>query len=433
MKTLMSSVLCWLISVQAIAQGDSLADPHKLAAPSSLSSFLMDLERIRSKSFAIQAEQERRDSVSANAFAKSMFWTPSLSVGVGRSKLNSPTQPSSSYDYDYWRSDATWNLFRGGGDLDQKRAADLQERAAELKLKDETLKLELKASSVVFHQLYLKEVIHTTQNLVKLREESHRIVSEKFQQGRVPLQEVTKSEVDRSQQRTRLRSLESERLQNQAQWKALLNEGLTTGAWPLTSHQKLSLEIILERGELTPAVKSLESLSLASERLWRSARSGHWPSLDLTASYQESPLKERGAQAFSQQVTAGLQLTLPLWSQYETSNRVAQAYAEHVAARSRFQETQREEEAQREVLSARVELARQNLIDAQANLSKSEKLYQDMLKSFRFGRMSMNELLIEQNRLIESQMSLSQSQWDFHKVLMEACAAAGLSARACLL
>ena len=55
-----------------------------------------------------------------------------------------------------------------------------------------------------------------------------------------------------------------------------------------------------------------------------------------------------------------------------------------------------------------------------------------MLKSFRFGRMSMNELLIEQNRLIESQLNLSQSQLDFHKILVEGCAIAGLRAQNCL-
>jgi outer membrane protein len=431
MNHLLKTLPLLLVPLHGFAENSAKNLPLKV--DNSAKFFLADLEKIKSKSFAIKAEEEKLNASTTNAFAKTMFWSPTLSISAGRAKFNSPTSAASNYDYDYWRSDATWNLFRGGGDLDQKRAADLQKLAEEFKLKDENLKLELKASSIVFHQLYLQEVIETTEKLVNLREESHRIVSEKFRQGKVPKQEVTKSEVDRSQQRTRLRNLESERLQNQAQWKALLGEKLATVRWPLHSAQQLPLKNQQVADAASPGLQSLELHSLASKALWESTRAGHWPTLDLTASYQESPLKDRGAQPFSQQWTAGLQLTLPLWSQYETTNKISQAYAEHIAAQNRHETLKREEMALREVLGVRIELARQNLIDAEANLVKSEKLYQDMLKSFRFGRMSMNELLIEQNRLIESQMSLSQSQWDFHKILIEACAAIGLTVRSCLL
>ena len=151
--------------------------------------------------------------------------------------------------------------------------------------------------------------------------------------------------------------------------------------------------------------------------------------MDLSASVDQYPI----VSGLNQQWSLGLVLSLPLWSRYETVARVAAASADRMQAAQQADEALRIETAQREVLQQRIDLSQQNLVAAQGNLEKSGGLYKDMLKSFRFGRMSMNELLIEQNRLIESEMNLNQSQSDYHKILMESCAIAGFSVKNCFL
>ncbi|MBC7743101.1 MAG: TolC family protein [Bdellovibrionaceae bacterium] len=391
-------------------------------------SFFDDLEKIQEKSTTLKSEEERLRATSDQLLAKKLFWTPTLSISAGRQQrhdnITNIAGSELTQTADYWKANAALNLFKGGGDWDEKNAAEAHYLAQKYKVLDESIKLDVKAAELIFQRLYLKDVLQTTKKLVKLRQDSHRIVNEKYKQGKSPLQEVRKSEIDQVQQLSRLRNLEIQVLENQALWKTLLIDDVATQNWPFQAN----LSIAFNSKSRTPELNSLENATAATESLYKAAKAYHWPSLDLTAEYKESPLNERT----TQQWVAGVQLTIPIWSRYDTSAQSALAYAEFVTNKSRLDNLRRSELAQKEILNSRVELARQNLLDAKKSFEQSENLYQDMLKSFRFGRMSMNELLIEQNRLIESQMNLSQSQLDFHKMLIEGCAIAGLRPRNCL-
>ncbi len=391
------------------------------------SAFFADLEQIQEKSNALKSEQEKLEAASDQLLSKRLFWTPSLSLTAGRNEgyVQSTNGGGSrtSLNGDYWKANAALNIFKGGADLDLKNAAQAQLIAQRFKVQDESLKLEVRAATLIFQRLYLQDVLQTTQKLVKLRDESHRIVEIKYKQGKSPLQEVRKSEIDQLQQLSRLRNLEIQVLENQALWKSLLLDQIKTTDWPLSPQSKIGFTT----KSRTPELNSLEKTTAATESLWKATRAGHWPSIDLTAEYKENPLVDRT----TQQWVAGVQLTIPLWSQFETTAQSSIAYSEFVTNKYRLDSLRQTEMAQKEVLNQRVELARLNLMDAKQSFAQSEGLYQDMLKSFRFGRMSINELLIEQNRLIESQLNLSQSQLDFHKMLIEGCAIAGLRAASC--
>jgi hypothetical protein len=72
-----------------------------------------------------------------------------------------------------------------------------------------------------------------------------------------------------------------------------------------------------------------------------------------------------------------------------------------------------------------------NVEEAEKNLQRSETLYQTMLRSFQLGRISANDLQIEQERRIRVLLSLAESRQSYHESLMEACALWGNQARAC--
>lgn len=383
------------------------------------STFFSDLEKISEGSLTLQNEKSRLESLNTLLFSKKMGWTPTASVSLGRghSSLTGGIQDS-------WKGDLTWNLFKGGANYQDYRAADESLKAQQLKFVSERLKLESAAAELIFRYLYSLDVLKFTRELVKLREESHRIVVEKYKQGQVPLQEVVKSEVDKSQQETRLRSLEAENLQIQSQWKALLSASIQTQNWPFSPN----VQVADRTSELSPGTRRLEHLSRAAESQWRASRGAYWPSLDFTASYGEL----LQSNVTSKQWSTGLVLTLPLWDQYQTAATAATNYNSYVTAKNEYELNRRSENAQREVLAKRLSIHSQNLLDAKANLDKSQKLYKDMLKSFRYGRMSVNDLLTEQDRLIQSEITLSESQLTFHKMLMESCGVSGLPVAQCL-
>jgi outer membrane protein TolC len=97
-----------------------------------------------------------------------------------------------------------------------------------------------------------------------------------------------------------------------------------------------------------------------------------------------------------------------------------------------YRDTEQSLQQRSQFLKEKVDLARQNLIESKKNLDKAKRLYQDILKSFRLGRISTNDLFIEQNRLLDSENDLALSQLSFHQSLMESCALAGTEASGCL-
>ena len=397
-----------------------LIAPQLKAATSD--AFFQDLEQIRAKSPSLQAELERARARNAAALSGSLFWTPTLSVSAGRSATE--TNGAVTSDADYWKGTAALNLFKGGGDFHAKNAAQFAAQAQEEQIRSESLKLEVRSSELVFRRLYLLDAIKYAREQVKLREESHRVVLARFKQGRIPQQEVTRSEIDKVQQETQARSFETELLENRALIGALLIGELKTMSWPFSTEQRMGRA----RREKNPESERLSLLAKAAESTWKAGRAAHWPSLDLSVSYGEAPLRDRA----TRQWITGLTLTFPLWSQYETSAKAANAFADFVAARGEAAVQEASEQAQRAILEKRVESARQNLRDARQNLERARKLYGDVFKSFQLGRMSVNDLLLEQERLIKSQSGLSQSELAFHKVLLESCALLGEPAVTCL-
>ena len=292
-----------------------------------------------------------------------MAWTPKLGLSLGRQRTDLNTATPKVEEKDFLRAEASLNLFKGGGDFNALHAASHQQAAEQLKILDEELKLEVKASELIFQHLSLLDVIRSAEVLLNLREESHRIVFEKYKQGKSPLQEVTKSEIDRTQQENRLRTLRIQQLENQAQLKALLLIDLKTKAWPFSLNQKI--RSVQENH--TPKVNSLLKLSQSSEELWKASRATYWPSLDLSAGFEQYPLLSGP----NQQWTLGLVLNLPIWSRYETAAKVAAVSADRQLADQQADEALRIETAQREVLQQRINLSQQNLVAAQGNLEKS--------------------------------------------------------------
>lgn len=386
-----------------------------------------DLEKIKQKSFSMKSELENLNAKSEYLFAKKLHWSPTLDFIVGKDQVGLNSLPTVSSDY--WKLSAGLNLFKGGGENDLKKAADADFQSQSYKLKDEELKLENRSSLLIFKNLYLKDTLKTTEELVRLRDESHRIILLKYRQGKIPLQEVTKSEVDKTQQEVRLRSLQLELLENSSQWKSIMMLEQKTQDWPFIESTKPKSIIGKKNSEAHPEINKLQLATESYKFNWQSSKASHWPRLDLVANYREFPINDPSNK--NKEWSVSMFMTLPLWNQMATSANSSLAYAQYMTAQNELKIAIQSETARKEILWQRIELARNNLVSTIANLQKSKSLYNDMLKSFRLGRLSVNELLIEQNRLIESEINLSQSKLFFHQIIVDSCSTLGLKIEQC--
>lgn len=388
--------------------------------------FLDDLELIKQRSLVLRAERGQLDADQATSLSRLLQATPSISAGIGKteSRASSDLTGKSKTIYDYWRLTADWNLFRGFSDFQAWRAAKESEKAQEYQVRSKELETELAGARVIFNRLYLRDAKQAQAELLKLKQETMRIGRGRYAQGKIPLQDVTKLEVDLSQQANQARSAEVELAQNEAAWEAFFVDELKTSEWPLTETQSLALS----EGEGSFAAKRLRERASAAEHSWMGAKLRHLPSLDFSLSYRELPLKSPNTGTWS----GTLELSVPLWSRFETASAAAQSHAAFLSADSEAASAEREEELRREFLKKKIKLSFESVKEARLIQEKAERLYRDMLRSFQLGRLSTNDLFLEQDRRIRSVLSYSQARLAFHESLIEACALWGLSARSCL-
>lgn len=151
-----------------------------------------------------------------------------------------------------------------------------------------------------------------------------------------------------------------------------------------------------------------------------SERGGHYPSLDLVLTHNDSEESATitGTQAGDvdnqfQGTTVSLQVTVPIFSSGATSSRVRQAEFRHIAARERLDRTARETE--RETRDAylgvnsevaRVQSLRQAVESAQTALQATEAGYE-------VGTRTSVDVLEARRRLFESQTTYARSRYDY--------------------
>jgi len=386
------------------------------------SNFLSDLNSFKNKSLSLQSEKQNLESASDALLAKKLFWTPKLSVSANQTQTKVNSTKTS--DYNYLQADLSLNVFRGGADLNTLFAASAQKKAQELQLLNESLAVEIKASNLIFSSVFLTESLRIQEQLLKLKEESLKIVKDRYQQGKLPSQEMIKSEVDLTQQKNKLRLASLDLLENKTNISSLFVNEVQTKEWPFTEKTNLQNS----NSEKIPLIEQKYWTAESREEAWRASKGEHWPSIDLQLQYQESDIQRRD----NSQVVGLISLTIPIWNRFETSAQISSQFSQYTMAQNDYKATEQSLKLKNSFLKEKISIARLNLVEAKKNAQMARKLYEDILKSFKTGRLSTNDLFIEQNRLLESENTLSLTQLTFHQSLVEACALSGLTSAECL-
>lgn len=388
--------------------------------------FFQDLDAFRAKNPNLKTELSRVEAASARALSRALHWTPEINLNASRNRTTSRSFDEKTVsDSNSWGVSANFSLFRGGADLFASSAANANKEAQLQQFEAEVLSLENRVSKLLFQNLFLKENLSIQRSLLQLKEDSLRIGKERFSQGKIPLQEVTKLELDISQQRNRVRQTELEVESNLVALRSLFVDETKTKEWPFTVTTKLALN----DSDASPTIKGLQLRADSAKKSYWAAKLSHAPSIDLNLRYQESPIRTRE----SKEWLGSIDLTFPIWSKYSTSASVAEANTILQESESAALLREKEEVLQKGLIQKKLDTFSKNLQENTANLEKSEKLYRDMLRSFQLGRISVNDLFLEQNRRYDSVLSYVESKMAFHEGVMDACSAWGKRARDCVI
>lgn len=394
-------------------------------ASASENSFIQDIEKIRRASLQLNTETARVRSAAAQSLAASLFWTPVLSATAGRDtqEIKEPAQKNESQ---YWGASASWNFSTGGGQINALKAARLSSKAHNLQLTNETLRTEQQAANLIFQVLRHNDQLAAQKELLSLKEESHRILKERFRQGKAPLQEVEKSEIDLSQQTQQLDRLELETIRIQAAIRSLFVDSLQTKKWPFDQRIKIPNLTTAPSVEL----ESLRLISEASEHTWKASRSLHLPTLGASMGYNSrQPVPSSG---WTDEYYLRLEVTIPIWSRMEVTAQSLNAKTESIATQNSYEIARRSERENRTYLQKKLEMSQKTLSESQKNIEKASRVYKALLRNFRMGRLSTYELFDEQSRVIESRKIHSENLFSFHQAVVEVCNTNGQTLAECL-
>lgn len=413
-------------------------------AATNLQTFLTDVDQFRQADKILGAEVAKSRSANLAAWSKKLFFTPTVSAGITRNFGRTKTLGYDNEDRlvmveNAFTSEknfgisANWNLFRGGSDYFSMLSADAAKDAQAFSALSQATQVEVKASEIIFRKVFFYASYQANLEQKKLKESAMQIAKERYRQGRISLQELDRIEIDLSQQLNRMRQLEMEKLDLEQRIRSSFVQKIDTDSWPLANARIERLQL----GAKSNETQKLYWQSQASKYGWRSASLRHLPTVDLNFTYSRSnPAGEEGSffgyYGRNQGWAGVFTVTLPIWSQLATTSEIAAERANYEQTDAAFSVAENEELARRDALAKKIPILKESVLESQKVLKKAEDLYKATMRGFQYGKVSTNDLFLEQSRLIDTRLEYSQNQMNLHTTLVEACALSGKSLRECL-
>lgn len=383
--------------------------------------FFDDINNFKNQGIEIENQSNVLDTVQFKKTSKSLFWSPDINFSLYKTyqKFNDDKTQGSNH----LTSLLQMNILNGGADYHGYKWQSLEFEREKTKFDAIAGKVELRAASFIFNYIFKLEELEIEKRNLLLKEETLRILNGRYSQGKIPLQEVLKAKLDYGHQLIRVRNSEVELEEHIASYRKYFVDEIKTNTWPFDEniHPKLVNKNISYQVEIQKISEKM------GEMFYRKQLSGHFPILDFSLKYARAPIANSNTKEWSGVFT----LTIPLWSKLETSSSIREAYNDWHLEKSKLRESERAFGIQQKLLEGKIELYRKNLEEAKSNLKLAKEIYQDFLKIFRNGKISFNDLVIEQNRLIHSEVEHSKGQFVFHQALVEYCNEMGESLLNC--
>lgn len=408
------------------------------------------LSQILARSTGVAAQEANLGAVRARNLPIRLAFTPSLQLNGQQTNYGGETVDSTYRDR---RAEgvAQLNFFKWGADYKNWQAATNDEDQQISLLEDSYLRAQDSAIAALVTTLQRRLEIEVAEGIVKMRQDSYAIAQQRYKGGYLPLQETQKVEVDLANAGSSLADARNAEVLASAQLENLLGHSRVMSKWPwaaafakLTGAPAVGVNILDGYGG--------EALArvLGQRPDWRAAQakvdaevarlSRNWrlmgPSLDgaFRYGYYWSDQGPRAAGSGGGTQWAGtLSIQLPLFDRLSLySSARAQAFtqsAAEIALEQVRRDARTDWESARKVFVTSLDTARSR----DRVLEVSRKLYSDGLARFKAGRISADELLLEQSRVYTSELLAVQGWASTHLAYSRVCKARGFRIADCQL
>ncbi|MBK22748.1 MAG: hypothetical protein CME70_01980 [Halobacteriovorax sp.] len=390
-------------------------------------SFDQALEEIIKRDTTVPQEQALLNASKSNARSKVLSFLPDLTAGYSKQKTYEVQSETERLNLT-----ASVNLFRFGADYAAYDAANKQLDAQRSRLNEAKLEAELVGVKVLVDNILRVKQVEILEKIVKAKNSSLRTAKARFRRGLTPSAEVDKAKVELNNAKARLNNSLLQLDTAKGNLIALLGHDNVELKWPWLKllkskkhdHLKGSFNI-----EERPDFQKANFELAFREANAKSAVRSFFPTVDFSYTWSETDLEST---VHLNERTSLLSITIPIFegwkdvSNYETQKALSEQ------ARYRLVRIKRDAKSEWKTKEINFDISVQTAKDRDINLGLSRRVYRSTEKRFNKGRVTVNELTQDQNRLLESENLAAQGWGQAHLSLVELCHARGKDVLRCL-
>lgn len=393
---IVSGALCWLIAPSSRAQDLTLEQVYRAALKNTEGVRIAEQRKIQAKEKMEQADGSL---------------LPNISASAAYQRLDDTGQPNFDTDNSTAKLSLQQPLFRGFGEYAARRSAEHEFSARTASVQQAKIELFAQVARAYYDVATQKQEIENIGHLIELTQRRVKDLKQRMRIGRSRDTEVLTAEAQ-------VATLESQRQQaqtalSQAQDKLMALTGISTKMGVAAKAEQANniklpdistqLKSVEKRPDLTVLREESESLKEQTAV----ARSGHWPSLDLTGNYY---LHRDGALKDSDwDVTLGI--TIPLYQGGIVSSRVRESASRAAEKEDMLRQAEREAKVEIRAAYDRVTGGLAQIKTLEKAYKVSESNYKAHLRDYGYSLVTHLEVLQALNSFQETKRTLDKARF----------------------
>lgn len=327
------------------------------------------------------------------------------------------TSSDSTTNYKLTKLNLSYSLFNFGSDYHNYKSNKHSFQSYKQSLSQTLIEQEKIIISTLLESISKHQKVLILEEVSKLKEKLLELSSAKFKRGILSSDDLIKVKIDLSNAKSSAISARQSYLTAKSRLAAYKTPiKLQDENFPLTSFFKKSgigkvknLTIITKNN---PELKKLRQYDLSKEFELSSAKKQHYGSFSLN--YSRNIYQDNSNSDSLYGHSTSIVYTLPLFENYSLKKKIEQIKAQRLAAKINYQYKKELIGANGLAIKEKLLLSYLNFKNRLTTLAVSRKLFNSSASQFKRGKLSVNDLLIEQDRLLTTKLLTNNAIYDLH-------------------
>lgn len=325
---------------------------------------------------------------------------------------------------------SNWNLFKSGQDISSLNAASHERKYSLLEKDNVRFAIEKSAVKVLLDYIEKYKRFDVMNRLYNVKRESLITIKKRYARGLVSSQEILKGKVDLNNTQARLNYSKMTLRTSKAYLIAKLGHDDIDYHWPWLKmlHNEMYNRVLEQKIVVSDSIdyKLLSERVAVMDNYLDESKRSFLPRIDFSLAVNRNLDYDRTVNK-----SATFSISLPIWDGFSRYSTYKSSVSSLYKAKYELLKKNREVKSSIKSIEDNLRIAAINASNRKETLNLSRKLYKDNFERFEKGRISVNDLSIEQNRLLDSESLYNQGMKDFHISLLDYCHAKGLLLRKC--